>query len=201
MHHGKLGLLAFLIFSACDASVSTPDTVFVEPEVEVTAPYALDLDSDGVDDLTLASGLVCTRDVPVSSCASSLVLRVTEGAATLYAESGLADGLEPGTEVGPYPDIREIPPGTEDPRPLWWRYDTGLASIHHDMIRGTSRPVGEAIEAYYGIRVGSVEEVRYGWVKLSARSVPDGESHRFVAVVHAYALGAPGETIRVGERP
>ncbi|MEP0545639.1 MAG: hypothetical protein ABJF88_01775 [Rhodothermales bacterium] len=201
MHHGKLGLLAFLILSACDTSVSTPDTVFVEPEIEVTAPYALDLDSDGADDLALGGGLVCTRDVPVSSCASSLVLRVAEGAATLYAESGLADGLEPGTEVGPYPDIREIPSGTEDPRPFWSRYDRSLASIHRDMIRGTSQPVSEAIEAYYGIRVGSGEEVRYGWVKLSARAVPDGEGLRFAAVVHAYALGIPNEIVRVGERP
>ena len=201
MHHGKLGLLAFLVFSSCDASVSTPDTVFVEPEVEVTAPYALDLNSDGVDDLALGGGLLCTTDVPVSGCISSLVLRVTEGAALLSAESDLADGLEPGTEVGPYPDIREVPPGTEDPRPFWSRYDADLAGISHNVRAGTSQPLSEAIEAYYGIRVGTGEEVRYGWVKLSGRVVPDGDGFRFVAVVHAYALGAPAEIVRVGERP
>lgn len=190
---------ALITWGGCDVADAQRDTLYAEPEAEVEIPYTLDLDGDGVYDLELSTDFNCTYDEPTSSCLGGLSARVGEGAALLTVRDSTA--LRPGTEVGPYPDLSGFPSG-ELSYPHWRGRGFGggapLAAIH--MSGGPSRLLYESAGAYYGLRVGEGERARYGWVLLSGSFESEGRI-RPVAVVHAYALGAPGEVVRVAERP
>jgi hypothetical protein len=59
---------------------------------------------------------------------------------------------------------------------------------------------------YYGLRfpAEAAGEWRYGWVRLTGIAESDDTApfgYRLEAIVHEYAIGAPGEPVYAGRRP
>jgi hypothetical protein len=194
MHAGAAALA--LLLAACRAAAQ-PAAIYAEPDVEMRGD--IDLDGDGTPELYAEPGFIGSACMGCPMSAANTVLRPGAGVAvrsTAARHSPRLIYLAPGTRVGS-PDA-----WSDRPHRLMG------ASLHYDD-EGTLTVDQEdpALEGVYlGVRLGGPHGTRYGWVRLTARwearAMWPGAVFPYQAVtLHAYALGAPGEAVRVGERP
>lgn len=186
-------LLLLLLFSSCDMGLNP------EQEAIVMFPHEVDLDGDGNHDVHFVVDYVGTMDVPMSTMWEMLRFYPSRNNALLV----LPEGRSPKTEdtVGHAGDLADfLRSGGKSP--YWGTFSNDLTWIDYNLREGTVRagmgsgPDGE----YIGVRIGSGDTARYGWIHLKANAHKLNGTYRIVVLWLGSFIGEPGQPVIVGRK-
>lgn len=163
--------------------VYTPGPAFPIPW-SLGSSASLDMNQDGIVDLTFSSGAwICTMDVPTSFCSQSFFVGIP-GTNTILNQGYFIAGIPLGQWI-----YNMAPTNTA------WSTD-GYAYLYTYWSRpregtsGVEGPIGEQGEGYIGVRFSAADGDHYGWVFVMGQSVMDW----------AYEI-RPYYPIRAGAKP
>ena len=152
----SFGLIALLTVSAVSGqgiNYFRGPPFFIPPN---TDPVSLNMNQDGISDVSFSAGMLETMDYPSSAASLNCVVSPDNGA-QLLATNSYAQILATGRQIGDSPS--------------WNSSDLLLTTITWNLRNGTSSgwsgPLGAVGAGYLGIQFLADDGTHYGWIHVS----------------------------------